>query len=149
MDIPKINRVTLSLPEEILRSQNGARFIQVEEPGCSYPTSNRSHGSFGTYTEFIVSRAKKWMIQSPCAIVTAWRNGDTRAVKDANNRNLQQTLRGKGYGVAKVRGCYAEVGCEASQENSRSRIKSSTSHASTTRTASCTRNPGCLPTPIS
>ena len=23
-----------------------------------------------------------------------------------------------GYGVAKVRGCYAEVGCEASQENS-------------------------------
>ena len=58
------------------------------------------------------------MIQSPCAIVTAWRNGDTRAVKDANNRNLQQTLRNKGYGVAKVRGCYAEVGCEASQENS-------------------------------
>lgn len=118
MDIPKINRVTLSLPEEILRSQDGARFIQVEEPGCSYPTSNRSHGSFGTYTEFIVARAKKWMIQSPCAIVTAWRNGDTRAVKDANNRNLLQELRGLGCGVAKVRGCYAEVGCEASQENS-------------------------------
>lgn len=118
METSKSTSVTLSLPDEFLRSADGPRFIQIEEPGSNYPGSSRSFRSSGTMKEMIVSRAKKWMMQSPCAIVTAWRHDDTREAKDTKNEKLMNVLRNKGYGVTKVRGCYAEVGQNASTENS-------------------------------
>lgn len=118
METSKITSVTLSLPEEFLRSSDGPRFMQIEEPGSNYPGSSRSFRSSGTMMEMIVSRAKKWMMQSPCAIVTAWRHDDTREAKDTKNEKLMNVLRNKGYGVAKVRGYYAEAGQKASTENS-------------------------------
>lgn len=52
--------------------------------------------------------------------MTAWRYGQSREVKDANNRNLVKSLHEYGYGVCKVRGWYtsATAGSPTEKENS-------------------------------
>ena len=59
-----------------------------------------------------------WISKKNCANITAWRSGNKRAINDANNRELQETLRAMGYGVIKLQGFYAEVGHDVSKENS-------------------------------
>jgi len=65
-----------------------------------------------------LNRAVYWINKTDCANITAWRSGNKRAVNDANNRELQETLRSMGYGVIKLQGFYAEVGQDVSKENS-------------------------------
>lgn len=65
-----------------------------------------------------LNRAVYWITTTDCANITAWRSGNKRAVNDANNRELQETLRAMGYGVIKLQGFYAEVGHDVSKENS-------------------------------
>ena len=65
-----------------------------------------------------LNRAVYWITTTDCANITAWRSGNKRAVNDANNRELQETLRSMGYGVIKLQGFYAEVGQDVSKENS-------------------------------
>lgn len=65
-----------------------------------------------------LNRAVYWITTTDCANITAWRSGNKRAVNDANNRELQETLRSMGYGVIKLQGFYAEVGHDVSKENS-------------------------------
>ena len=65
-----------------------------------------------------LNRAVYWITTTDCANITAWRSGNKRAINDANNRELQETLRSMGYGVIKLQGFYAEVGHDVSKENS-------------------------------
>ena len=65
-----------------------------------------------------LNRAVYWINKTDCANITAWRSGNKRAINDANNRELQETLRAMGYGVIKLQGFYAEVGKDVSKENS-------------------------------
>ena len=65
-----------------------------------------------------LNRAVYWITTTDCANITAWRSGNKRAINDANNRMLQETLRAMGYGVIKLQGFYAEVGHDVSKENS-------------------------------
>ncbi|SFC45618.1 hypothetical protein SAMN04488494_2162 [Xylanibacter ruminicola] len=65
-----------------------------------------------------LNRAVYWINKTDCANITAWRSGNKRAVNDANNRELQETLRAMGYGIIKLQGFYAEVGHDVSKENS-------------------------------
>ena len=65
-----------------------------------------------------LNRAVYWITTTDCANITAWRSGNKRAINDANNRILQETLRAMGYGVIKLQGFYAEVGHDVSKENS-------------------------------
>jgi hypothetical protein len=65
-----------------------------------------------------LNRTVYWITTTDCANITAWRSGNKRAINDANNRELQETLRAMGYGVIKLQGFYAEVGQDVSKENS-------------------------------
>ena len=65
-----------------------------------------------------LNRAVYWITTTDCANITAWRSGNKRAINDANNRELQETLRAMGYGVIKLQGFYTEVGQDVSKENS-------------------------------
>lgn len=65
-----------------------------------------------------LNRVVYWINKTDCANITAWRSGNKRAINDANNRILQETLRAMGYGVIKLQGFYAEVGHDVSKENS-------------------------------
>ena len=69
-------------------------------------------------TNASLNRAVYWINKTDCANITAWRSGNKRAVNDANNRELQETLRSMGYGVIKLQGFYAEIGQDVSKENS-------------------------------
>ncbi len=69
-------------------------------------------------TNASLNRAVYWITTTDCANITAWRSDNNRAINDANNRELQETLRAMGYGVIKLQGFYAEVGRDASKENS-------------------------------
>lgn len=69
-------------------------------------------------TNASLNRAVYWITTTDCANITAWRSGNKRAINDANNRELQETLRAMGYGVIKLQGFYAEVGHDVSKENS-------------------------------
>lgn len=69
-------------------------------------------------TNASLNRAVYWINKTDCANITAWRSGNKRAINDANNRELQETLRAMGYGVIKLQGFYAEVGHDVSKENS-------------------------------
>jgi len=69
-------------------------------------------------TNASLNRAVYWINKTDCANITAWRSGNKRAINDANNRILQETLRAMGYGVIKLQGFYAEVGQDVSKENS-------------------------------
>lgn len=69
-------------------------------------------------TNASLNRAVYWITTTDCANITAWRSGNKRAINDANNRELQETLRTMGYGVIKLQGFYAEVGQDVSKENS-------------------------------
>lgn len=65
-----------------------------------------------------LNRAVYWITTTDCANITAWRSGNKRTINDANNRELQETLRAMGYGVIKLQGFYAEIGQDVSKENS-------------------------------
>ena len=65
-----------------------------------------------------LNRTVYWITTTDCANITAWRSDNKRAINDANNRELQETLRAMGYGVIKLQGFYAEMGHDVSKENS-------------------------------
>jgi len=102
----KIIDVQLSQSELEHLSESGVCNAELPE-GIERTASNAS-----------LNRAVYWISKKDCANITAWRSVNKRAINDANNRELQKTLRTMGYGVIKLQGFYAEVGQDVSKENS-------------------------------
>lgn len=79
-------RLTITLPHKEL--------VELA-PGLGEDSSDLSKG---------INRAVHWMENAECAILTAWRDGNTRAQNDSDNDDLQHSLRNCGFGVIKVKG---------------------------------------------
>jgi len=101
--------VDIQIPESDIEELLNEKVIAKEDVGgvIGRSSSNAS-----------LNRAVYWITTTDCANITAWRSGNKRAINDANNRILQETLRSMGYGVIKLQGFYAEVGQDVSKENS-------------------------------
>ena len=101
--------VDIQIPESDIEELLNEKVIAKEDVGgvIGRSSSNAS-----------LNRAVYWITTTDCANITAWRSGNKRAINDANNRMLQETLRSMGYGVIKLQGFYAEVGQDVSKENS-------------------------------
>lgn len=101
--------VDIQIPESDIEELLNEKVIAKEDVGgvIGRSSSNAS-----------LNRAVYWITTTDCASITAWRSGNKRAINDANNRMLQETLRSMGYGVIKLQGFYAEVGRNVSKENS-------------------------------
>ena len=67
---------------------------------------------------YSLNRSLYWLSNRNCAILTAWRGSYTKAENNRRNQELQNSLRNLGYGVIRVKGCYAEVGRPVEKENS-------------------------------
>ena len=65
-----------------------------------------------------LNRSFHWLTHRNCAILTAWRGNYNRKENDERNSTLQKKLRALGYGVIRVKGCYAEIGRPLEKENS-------------------------------
>ena len=105
--------INISLPEEEIEDLVHIDVISHDEG------SDDASGLGEIYAiNASLNRAVYWITTTDCANITAWRSGNKRAVNDANNRELQETLRAMGYGVIKLQGFYAEVGHDVSKENS-------------------------------
>ena len=107
--------IDLSMPENELKAMEDNEVLtNIEDSPNISPD-----GSFFTGCAACnLYRSLSWLVNCDCAIITAWRSSNTRKSNDTNNSLLQQALRSFGYGVSKVRGVYAEVGKNASKENS-------------------------------
>lgn len=67
---------------------------------------------------YSLNRSLYWLNNRNCAILTAWRGSYSKAENNHRNQELQNSLRNLGYGVIRVKGCYAEVGRPVEKENS-------------------------------
>lgn len=103
--------IDISIPEEEL-----CELVQHDIIVKGSSKDSILNTSFATNAS--LNRAVYWITTTDCANITAWRSDNNRAINDANNRELQETLRAMGYGVIKLQGFYAEVGRDASKENS-------------------------------
>lgn len=101
--------IDIQIPESKIEELQKGQIIVKEETD---ETTGR------TASNASLNRAVYWINKTDCANITAWRSGNKRAINDANNRILQETLRAMGYGVIKLQGFYAEVGHDVSKENS-------------------------------
>lgn len=105
--------IDISLPEEEIEDLVHIDVLSHDEG------SDDASGLAETYaTNASLNRAVYWITTTDCANITAWRSGNKRAINDANNHELQETLRAMGYGVIKLQGFYAEMGHDVSKENS-------------------------------
>ena len=71
-----------------------------------------------TVLERSLNRSTYWLSNRSCAIISAWRGEYNRTENDRRDKELQQSLRSLGYGVIRMKGCYAEVGRAVEKENS-------------------------------
>ena len=101
--------IDIQIPESEIEELLNEKVITKEDVG---EVTGRSASNAS------LNRAVYWINKTDCANITAWRSGNKRAINDANNRILQETLRAMGYGVIKLQGFYAEVGHDVSKENS-------------------------------
>ena len=101
--------IEIQIPESEIEELLNEKVITKEDVG---EETDRSASNAS------LNRAVYWINKTDCANITAWRSGNKRAINDANNRILQETLRAMGYGVIKLQGFYAEVGHDVSKENS-------------------------------
>lgn len=101
--------IDIQIPESEIEELLNEKVITKEDVG---EETDRSASNAS------LNRAVYWINKTDCANITAWRSGNKRAINDANNRILQETLRAMGYGVIKLQGFYAEVGHDVSKENS-------------------------------
>ena len=101
--------IDIQIPESEIEELLNEKVITKEDVG---EETDRSASNAS------LNRAVYWINKTDCANITAWRSGNKRAINDANNRILQETLRAMGYGVIKLQGFYAEVGQDVSKENS-------------------------------
>ena len=84
-----------------------------------YKEYDQEHGIDSDNTDYYsLNRSIHWLNNRNCAVLTAWRGEYSRSVNDNRNRELQRTLREYGYGVIRVKGCYAEIGKDVEKENS-------------------------------
>ena len=67
---------------------------------------------------YSLNRSYYWLTNRSCAILSAWRGNYSRKENDNRNRELHKSLRNLGYGVIRVKGCYAEIGRNVEKENS-------------------------------
>ncbi len=67
--------------------------------------------------KYSLNRTVYWLNNRNCAILSAWRGEYSRTENDRRNSELQLSLRELGYGVIRVKGCYAEVGRPIGKEN--------------------------------
>lgn len=65
-----------------------------------------------------INKTTYWLSERNCAILTAWRRKYSRKENNKRNKELCNSLTSYGYGVIKMRGCYAEIGRPIEKENS-------------------------------
>lgn len=123
VDCSLSERIEILLPhEEIDQFKAEGVLVEQGEAREEYIDDSFSEGEseapVNISEPYKVQRARTWLNNCDCAILTAWRSEKSRRENDENNRNLQLALRKYGYGVAKVRGCYTEIGKDTSKENS-------------------------------
>lgn len=84
-----------------------------------YKEYDQEHGIDSDNTDcYSLNRTLHWLNNRNCALMTAWRGNYSRLENGNRNRELQRTLRDYGYGVIRVKGCYAEIGQDVEKENS-------------------------------
>ena len=67
---------------------------------------------------YSLNRSVHWLNNRNCAIISAWRGMYNRDENNQRNFELQKALRGYGFGVIRVKGCYPEIGKDVEKENS-------------------------------
>ena len=105
------NRIEIMLPKAEIETLINEQIIYLDKQESSEEGLRSAENAS-------LNRVVYWINKTDCANITAWRSGNKRAINDANNRELQETLRAMGYGVIKLQGFYAEVGQDVSKENS-------------------------------
>ena len=83
----KNNKLVITLPKDEL--------IKLDPGALENDDTNLYSG---------INRAVHWMENTECAIITAWKDENTRSQNDSDNKDLQQSLRASGFGVIKVKG---------------------------------------------
>ena len=85
-----------------------------------YQEYDQQHGNPNLDEELrhSLNRSIQWLKHRNCAILSAWRGKYNRKENDERNSTLQKKLRVLGYGVIRVKGCYAEIGRPLEKENS-------------------------------
>ena len=85
-----------------------------------YQEYDQQHGNPNSDEELrhSLNRSIQWLRHRNCAILSAWRGKYNRKENDERNSTLQKKLRVFGYGVIRVKGCYAEIGRPLEKENS-------------------------------
>ena len=107
--------------EEADKSESGFRIIidvqnaTIEE---MYQELNKIWGTDKQCLNYSLNRSVHWLNNRNCAIISAWRGKYNREENDKRNFELQKALRGYGFGVIRVKGCYPEIGKDVEKENS-------------------------------
>ena len=107
--------------EEADKSESGFRIIidvqnaTIEE---MYQELNKIWGTDKQCLNYSLNRSVHWLNNRNCAIISAWRGNYNREENDKRNFELQKALRGYGFGVIRVKGCYPEIGKDVEKENS-------------------------------
>lgn len=83
-----------------------------------YNDFDKERGNEDEKFEYSLNRSVHWLNNRNCAILTAWRGNYNRSENNKRNQELQHALRGFGFGVIRVKGCYPEIGKEVDKENS-------------------------------
>ena len=105
--------------EERLRNTTGP-VVNIDLPRSAIDEALQDFAtdSDGDVLHYSLNRTVFWLNNRNCAILSAWRGEFSRTENDRRNNELQQSLRSLGYGVIRLKGCYAEVGQSIGKENS-------------------------------
>ena len=110
--------------ERDLKQKSYDSTITVELPEFTidemYQEYDQQHGNLNSDNVLYhgLNRSIHWLTHCNCATITAWRGKFNRKENDERNSKLQQKLRALGYGLIRVKGCYAEIGKPLEHENS-------------------------------
>lgn len=118
------NRLAEMEKEEEDKQKSYDSTISIDLSGLAidemYQEYDQQHGNPNSDEELrhSLNRSIQWLRHRNCAILSAWRGKYNRKENDGRNSTLQKKLRALGYGVIRVKGCYAEIGRPLEKENS-------------------------------
>lgn len=110
---------------EIIKQQDSAQTDTCINIDLYCPVPNKILNETGNNQDsseedlhYSLNRSVHWLGNRNCAILTAWRGNYSRKENQERNHELQESLRANGYGVIRVKGCYAEIGRAIEKEDS-------------------------------
>lgn len=83
-----------------------------------YKEYDKSKGNEEFDLNYSLNRSIHWLNNRNCAILSAWRGNYNRSENNKRNQELQKALRALGFGIIRLKGCYAEIGQDVEKENS-------------------------------